>query len=65
MLTLSLGEKHSSAWQRLHAHYQARLKELREKNDTMMSETERCKLLGKIEEVKELLALNNDLVVPE
>lgn len=65
MLTLSLGEKHSSAWQRLHLHYKARLQDLREKNDQMMTEMERCKLLGKIEEVKELIALNNDPVVPE
>lgn len=64
-MTLSLGEKHSSAWQRLYQYYQARLALLREKNDQMMTDTERSKLIGKIEEVKELLALNNDPVVPE
>lgn len=64
-MTLSLGEKHSSAWQRLYQHYQARLTMLREKNDQMMTEAERCKLLGKIEEVKALLDLNADPVVPE
>jgi hypothetical protein len=64
-MILSLAEKHSSAWQRLHLHYGARLQLLREKNDQAMSEKERDKLIGKIEEVKELLALNNDPVVPE
>lgn len=64
-MILTLAEKHSSAWQRLYQHYQIRLQTLREKNDQMMSETDRCKLLGKLEEVKELLALNADPVVPE
>lgn len=64
-MTLTLAEKHSAAWQRLYQHYQARLQELREKNDQMMPDAERCKLLGKIEEVKAVLAFNQDPVVPE
>lgn len=64
-MILSLAEKHSSAWQRLYTHYGERLQRLREKNDQAMGEKERDKLIGKIEEVKELLALNNDPVVPE
>lgn len=64
-MILTLAEKHSSAWQRLYSHYKEYLTVLREKNDQMMSEADRCKLLGKIETVKTLLALNDNPVVPE
>jgi len=59
-LTLTPLDKASSLWIRLHAHYTARLKDLRERNDQVMTEGERNKLLGQIFEVKKFLAMGQE-----
>ena len=59
-LTLTPTDKASSVWIRLKAHFTARLKDLRERNDQVMTEAERNKLLGQIFEVKKFLALDQE-----
>lgn len=59
-LTLTPLDKASSLWIRLHVHYAARLQDLRERNDQVMTEAERNKLLGQIFEVKKLLAMGQE-----
>lgn len=59
-LTLTPTEKASPLWIRLKAHYDARLQALRERNDQVMTEGERNKLLGQICEVKKFLAMGQE-----
>ena len=65
-MELSPFDKESSTWQKLKAHYTARLQELRLKNDSPMLEGERDRLLGQIQEVKTLLKWDEEpLVIPQ
>jgi len=50
-------DKESATWQKLKAHYEARLQVLRMKNDHPLPEEQRNILIGQIQEVKTLLAL--------
>jgi hypothetical protein len=50
-------DRDSTTWQKLKEHYEARLKVLREQNDSTMSEDKRNQLVGRIHEVKSLLEL--------
>ena len=52
------GETREAVWMKLRAHYELRLKTLRERNDiTENTEIETAVLRGQIEEVKNFLAL--------
>ena len=55
-------DKESVTWLKLKAHYEARLQELRLKNDHPMLEGERDQLIGQILEVKTLLKLDEDAI---
>lgn len=59
-LTLTPTEKASPLWIRLKAHFDARLQDLRERNDQAMGEKERDKLIGQIFEVKKFLAMGQE-----
>lgn len=58
-------ERASSAWQQVFNHLSDRLANLRKENDNDLSEVNTAKLRGKIQEVKRLMALNDDLPKPE
>ena len=59
-------DKESSTWQKLKAHYAARLQVLRLQNDSPMLEGERDRLLGQIQEVKMLLKWDEEpMVIPQ
>lgn len=51
-------DRESNTWQKLKAHYEARLHFLRQQNDGAMSGEERYLLLGRIAEVKNVIALD-------
>lgn len=51
-------ESNSALWQKIKAHYEARLQTLREKNDVDNDENRTIKLRGRIAEIKALLALD-------
>ena len=51
-------DKESSTWIKLKAHYEERLHLLRMKNDHQFPEEQRNILIGQIQEVKALLALD-------
>ena len=56
-MTLSTIEQLSPVWHKLKAHYTERLETLRQQNDADMDEMARAKHIGRIAEVKTLLAL--------
>lgn len=47
----------SETWKALVDHYEARLIDLRKRNDGDLSETQTAKLRGRINEIREFLAL--------
>lgn len=53
-------EKATPLWRRLEAYLNGRLQELRESNDGMRLEPDRCQLVGRIAEVKFLLSFGKD-----
>lgn len=55
MLTLS--ESNSPLWSKLREYYAARLETMRAKNDGMLTPDETSRLRGRIQEIKNLLAL--------
>ena len=57
MLALSAHDRHSGIVEKLRHGYQDRLTELRLQNDDEMTPEKRWKHLGRIQEVKKLLAL--------
>ena len=57
---LSLVERDSPLWRRLMGYYEARLKRLRIENDADKTPEATAKQRGRIEEVKLMMALNND-----
>ena len=59
-LVLTREEKASSLWKRIDEHLRHRLQALRVRNDQMMPEPERCKQLGQIHEVKQLLSVADE-----
>ena len=56
-------ELHSSLWAKLTEHYEARLQLLRAKNDNPLTPEETSRLRGRINEVKQFLALPQDRTV--
>lgn len=56
-------EKATPLWKRLEAFLNGRLQELRESNDGMKLEPDRCQLVGRIAEVKFLLSFGKDEAV--
>jgi len=52
---LNDAELHTAVWLKVKKHLEARLEELRKKNDSDQSETKTCKVRGRIAEIKELL----------
>lgn len=59
-IVLSIEEKLTPVWRKIVKHYEHRLDELRQQNDSDFNELTTAKLRGRIIEVKVLLALNND-----
>ena len=64
---LSHLERDSAAWQKLKKHFNARLSELRLKNDNDMTEAQSIRLRARIAEIKYLLGLGEDkpLIEPD
>jgi hypothetical protein len=58
--TLTPGERQTTLWLRLHAHFTAMLTARREQNDFPRSEPDTARLRGEIALLKELLDLNTD-----
>ena len=56
---LDLNDRQSPTWRKLRKHFEARLAELRAKNDNDLSELATAKLRGQIRMVGELLALGD------
>lgn len=56
-MDLTAFDRESTAWQKMKAYYEARLRLLREQNDGEMSSEKRNQLIGRIHEVKSLLEL--------
>jgi len=64
-LILTLVERDSPLWCRLMGYYEARLKRLRIENDADKTPEATAKQRGRIEEVKLMMALNNDQPIIE
>lgn len=63
--TLTTGERLSPLWSKLSTYLQTHLAALREQNDGPLPEDARNRLVGRIEEVKSMLRLQEDvLIVP-
>jgi hypothetical protein len=62
-LHLTPNEKECAAWLKLKGFYAQKLTNLRLQNDTKMGEQDRALLLGRIAEIKELLALDPEMPV--
>lgn len=60
MKHLSPGDRVSPEWQRMKAHLEACLQEFREQNDGPMVPMNRDRLGGRIDFIKNLLALDSD-----
>lgn len=61
VFSLHSSDRASSTWLRLRTHFQARLDKLRQENDAIhLSESDRHRLLGRIQEVKDLLKLDGE-----
>jgi ribosomal protein L30/L7E len=58
-LTLTETERQSGVWSKIDAHLRTRLQKLRERNDSVLPESETAKVRGQIQEVKELLLIGN------
>jgi hypothetical protein len=58
-------EKTSEAWRKIYEYYAERLVVLRAQNDAKMSEADRNFHLGRLAEVKGVLALHDDPVKTE
>lgn len=56
-LTLTKDDKAAPVWKRIEAYLNGRLQHLRETNDGMKAEPDRCQHVGRIAEVKFLLSL--------
>ena len=59
-LVFTIQDRHSPLWLRLQEHFESRLQQLRCKNDLVMFEAERNKLLGQITEIKAFLRLGDE-----
>lgn len=59
-LILTPGEKNTPLWAKLVEHYGSRLEHLRETNDARKSDVDTADTRGRIAEVKEFLALDQD-----
>lgn len=59
-MKLTHADRASAAWQRLRAHYAERLSVLRSMNDGDIDEVATARLRGRIAEIKNLLALDDD-----
>lgn len=57
MSVLTPNDWQSAVWMKLKAHYEARLAELRTKNDSDMTEAKTITLRAEIREVKRFLAI--------
>lgn len=57
---LTEGERHHQLWQRLSAHFEARLRELRGKNDGPLNEIETATLRGQINLLKAIIRLGDE-----
>jgi len=62
-MDFTIADRESNTWAKLKEHYEARLKSLREQNDSTMSEEKRNQLVGRIQEVKALLGLEKPGIV--
>ncbi len=62
-MEFTAADRESSLWKKLTAHYRDRLTNLREQNDSTMSDEKRNLLIGRIQEVKAFLALEKPVVV--
>lgn len=56
-MEFTAADRESTLWKKLTAHYRERLTNLREQNDSTMSDEKRNLLIGRIQEVKTLLAI--------
>jgi hypothetical protein len=63
--TLTPTDKHSAVWRKLVKHYETRLVSLRAQNDNPLNEAATAVLRGRIQEVKGLLRLNEELPIIE
>ncbi len=59
-LNLTRDERASSLWKRIDTYLTGRLDNLRQQNDSMMSEADRCAHIGRIAEVKQTLSLADE-----
>jgi len=64
-MILTNHEKTSDVWRKIYAYYAERLVVLRAQNDAKMTETDRNFHLGRLAEVKSVLALHDDPVKTE
>ena len=53
-------DKNSETWQKIKAHYEEKLVNLRKQNDHTMEENKRNILIGQISEVKKLLNIEHE-----
>ena len=58
-LELTQADLQSETWRKIKDYYTARLLVYRRQNDTKMAEADRNYLIGKIQEVKDVLALES------
>lgn len=59
-LLLTIEERRSALWQKLEAHLEARLSDLRKQNDGNWSDVDTANLRGRIAEVRLMIALGID-----
>lgn len=62
-MDFTIADRESKLWQKLKAHLERQLQTLRALNDAEMPEPKRNILVGRIQEVKALLALEHPAVV--
>lgn len=60
-MDFTAADRQSPTWNKLKGHYEAQLQTYRTQNDGMLEEPKRNFLLGRIQEVKDLLNLSEPL----